>query len=53
LLNNELEKIWEEASVARLKNCPEIFLEGLKKTKKNLSEGIRNLGQSKNEARPE
>jgi hypothetical protein len=36
-MNGEMGKIWKEAVVAQLKYCPYIFLEELRKNRKDLS----------------
>jgi hypothetical protein len=51
--NNELERIWEETAVAYFRYFPRIFLEVLKKTMENLSQGSRSTGRDLKPGSPE
>jgi hypothetical protein len=52
-VNDELERIWEEAVVANLKYCSGIWLEGLRKTTKYISQDSRFLNRDLNPGPPE
>jgi hypothetical protein len=39
-MSNKLERIWKEPVMASSRHCPDIYLEGLRKSTKNLSEDV-------------
>jgi hypothetical protein len=50
---DEMERIWKEAFVASSRYCPDIYLHGLWKTARNLSQDRRCPLRDSNEAPPE
>jgi hypothetical protein len=52
-VDDELEWIWKEAVVTEFKVLSSTYLEGLRKTMKNLSQNIRSHGRDLNPGRPE
>jgi hypothetical protein len=53
IVNNELERTWEETVVAYLRYYPGICLEGLRKTTKKTRQYIRSPGRDLNPGPPE
>jgi hypothetical protein len=49
-MSDELERIWKEAIVDQSSYCSDIFMEELRKTKKNLDEDSRCPGRDSNRA---